>query len=81
MNDRNLKLLPRKSIFNNANNVNDVANPLLNRGNIRGSIDFGMPSQVNDEDRDKIYLKIVELLIAAGYFRARLQNLEPFDKV
>lgn len=35
----------------------------------------------NDEDNEKIYEKIVELLIAAGYFRARIQNLEPFDKV
>lgn len=35
----------------------------------------------NDEDNEKTYQKIVELLIAAGYFRARIQNLEPFDKV
>lgn len=35
----------------------------------------------NDEDNEKLYQKIVELLIAAGYFRARIQNLEPFDKV
>jgi len=34
-----------------------------------------------DEDSEKLYQKIVELLIAAGYFRARIQNLEPFDKV
>jgi hypothetical protein len=35
----------------------------------------------NDSDKEKTYQKIVELLIAAGYFRARIQNLEPFDKV
>jgi hypothetical protein len=35
----------------------------------------------NDEDNEKTYQKIVELLIAAGYFRARIHNLEPFDKV
>jgi hypothetical protein len=35
----------------------------------------------NDIDKEMIYQKIVELLIAAGYFRARIQNLEPFDKV
>lgn len=35
----------------------------------------------NDEDREKMYQKIVELLIAAGYFRARIQSLEPFDKI
>jgi hypothetical protein len=35
----------------------------------------------NDSEREEIYQRIVELLIAAGYFRARLQNIEPFDKV
>jgi hypothetical protein len=35
----------------------------------------------NDEDNQKLYEKIVELLIAAGYFRARIANLEPFDKI
>ena len=35
----------------------------------------------NDIDKEKIYQQIVELLIAAGYFRARIGNLEPFDKV
>jgi hypothetical protein len=34
-----------------------------------------------DHDREVLYQNIVELLIAAGYFRARIQNLEPFDKV
>ena len=34
-----------------------------------------------DHDREMLYQDIVELLIAAGYFRARIQNLEPFDKV
>ena len=35
----------------------------------------------NDPERLETYNKIVELLITAGYFRARLQNLEPFDKI
>lgn len=35
----------------------------------------------NDPELEEKYQKIVELLIAAGYFRARLQNLEPFDKI
>ena len=34
-----------------------------------------------DHDREELFQNIVELLIAAGYFRARIQNLEPFDKV
>ena len=35
----------------------------------------------NDPDKLELYNKIVELFIAAGYFRARIQNLEPFDKL
>ena len=35
----------------------------------------------NDQDREVLYQKIVELLIAAGYFRARIATLEPFDKI
>jgi len=35
----------------------------------------------NDPERLETYNKIVELLINAGYFRARLQNLVPFDKI
>lgn len=35
----------------------------------------------NDPELEEKYQKIVELLITAGYFRARLQNLEPFDKI
>ena len=35
----------------------------------------------NDPERLETYNKIVELLITAGYFRARLQNLVPFDKI
>jgi coproporphyrinogen III oxidase-like Fe-S oxidoreductase len=35
----------------------------------------------NDEEKEKVYQKIVELLMAAGYFRARISSLEPFDKV
>jgi hypothetical protein len=34
-----------------------------------------------DQERENIFQKIVELFIAAGYFRARIQSLEPFDKV
>lgn len=35
----------------------------------------------NDQERENLFQKIVELFIAAGYFRARIQALEPFDKV
>ena len=35
----------------------------------------------NDSENEKTYEKIVELLIASGYYRARINNLEPFDKV
>ena len=35
----------------------------------------------NDPERLETYNKIVELLINAGYFRARIQNLVPFDKI
>jgi hypothetical protein len=35
----------------------------------------------NDSENEKTYEKIIELLIASGYYRARISNLEPFDKV
>ena len=35
----------------------------------------------NDKEAVELYNKIVELLIEAGYFRARIQNLGPFDKI
>lgn len=35
----------------------------------------------NDQERIDLYNKIVELLITAGYFRARISTLEPFDKI
>jgi hypothetical protein len=45
----------------------------------------------NDNSRDGINLqeredteylqKITDMLLAAGYFRARLNNIEPFDKI
>lgn len=35
----------------------------------------------NDAENEKLYEKIVELLIASGYYRARINNLEPFDKI
>jgi hypothetical protein len=35
----------------------------------------------NDQDREDLFQKIIELFIAAGYFRARIHSLEPFDKV
>jgi len=36
---------------------------------------------LSDVDNEQLYKKIVDLLLAAGYYRARIQNLEPFDKV
>ena len=35
----------------------------------------------NDSERIELYNKIVESLITAGYFRARINSLEPFDKI
>ena len=35
----------------------------------------------NDPERIELYNKIVESLITAGYFRARINSLEPFDKI
>lgn len=35
----------------------------------------------NDKESEEVYNNIVELLIQAGYFRARIQSLEPFDKI
>ena len=35
----------------------------------------------NDPERIELYNKIVESLINAGYFRARINTLEPFDKI
>jgi len=34
-----------------------------------------------DEEQNKKYEEIIELLLAAGYFRARIKGLSPFDKV
>lgn len=34
-----------------------------------------------DEEQEKKYEEIIELLLAAGYFRARIKGLTPFDKV
>ena len=35
----------------------------------------------SDPERIELYNKIVESLITAGYFRARINSLEPFDKI
>ena len=35
----------------------------------------------NDPERIELYNKIVDSLINAGYFRARVNSLEPFDKI
>ena len=34
-----------------------------------------------DAEQQKKYEEILELLLAAGYFRARIKGLRPFDKV
>ncbi|XP_054712331.1 coiled-coil domain-containing protein 93-like isoform X2 [Uloborus diversus] len=34
-----------------------------------------------DEEQEKKFHEIIELLLAAGYFRARIKGLSPFDKV
>jgi len=35
----------------------------------------------DEEEKGKIFGEIVEILLAAGYFRARINGLTPFDKV
>lgn len=50
---------------------------------------FGKQSSTNkfvsapqiDEEQQKKFEEIIELLVAAGYFRARISSLSPFDKV
>ena len=34
-----------------------------------------------DEEQNVKLAEILELLVAAGYFRARIKGLSPFDKV
>jgi hypothetical protein len=34
-----------------------------------------------DEEQSQKLQEIIDLLIAAGYFRARIKGLSPFDKV
>jgi len=34
-----------------------------------------------DEEQGKKFHETVDLLLAAGYFRARIKGLSPFDKV
>lgn len=34
-----------------------------------------------DEEQEKKFIEIIDLLLAAGYFRARIKGLSPFDKV
>ena len=36
---------------------------------------------MEDEEQGVKFLEITELLVAAGYFRARIKGLAPFDKV
>ena len=35
----------------------------------------------NDPEQQRVFSEIVELLLSAGYFRARISGLSPFDKV
>ena len=34
-----------------------------------------------DEEQNKKFLEMIELLVASGYFRARIKGLSSFDKV
>lgn len=80
--DKNKPIQRKTTIVNTANNMNDNSNPLLRKSTMtKGLPETNLSTQVPDEDREKLYQRIVELLIAAGYFRARIQNLDPFDKV
>ena len=41
----------------------------------------GQADSTVDADQAKKYDEIINLLIAAGYFRARISKLSPFDKI
>lgn len=38
-------------------------------------------NETTDEEQNEKFLETVQLLLAAGYFRARIKGLTPFDKV
>jgi len=40
----------------------------------------GLPQGIKEEDV-QCYYQIVDMLLAAGYFRVRISSLSPFDKV
>uniref|UniRef100_A0A8C9VJC2 Coiled-coil domain-containing protein 93 n=1 Tax=Scleropages formosus TaxID=113540 RepID=A0A8C9VJC2_SCLFO len=62
---------------------------LVNTVNVLGNAEYGeehvpLVSQVEtreDEEQTAKLADILELLLAAGYFRARIKGLSPFDKV
>mmetsp|Transcript_18503 Transcript_18503/g.18202 ORF Transcript_18503/g.18202 Transcript_18503/m.18202 type:complete len:508 (+) Transcript_18503:2-1525(+) len=39
------------------------------------------PLTLQDREDTEFYQKITDMLLGAGYFRARLTNIEPFDKI
>lgn len=43
---------------------------------------FGSQVETREDEEQSVKLaEILELLLAAGYFRARIKGLSPFDKV
>lgn len=43
---------------------------------------FGLQVETREDEEQSVKLaEILELLLAAGYFRARIKGLGPFDKV
>jgi hypothetical protein len=56
-----------------------AANPLA-AGRESGASHGQTELQVDPEQLEA-FNKCIDLLLAGGYFRARIQNLEPFDKI
>lgn len=45
-------------------------------------INSGLQVEVREDEEQSVKLQeIIDLLVAAGYFRARIKGLSPFDKV
>lgn len=50
--------------------------------NINNSLIFFVKVEVREDEEQSVKLQeIIDLLVAAGYFRARIKGLSPFDKV
>ena len=51
------------------------------QGNTPGGARYGENTLVVDQEQQEKYEEIISLLLAGGYFRARISTLDPFDKI